>query len=189
MAQKPRPVWEDDLAKKFGALLIDAFKKSERKVFKANRAAGKARAQMKKQGKPHLVETVNKAMAQGRKERAAREAQRRINANIEYRRRKIKGGGAKAVGLETRAEAAKRKGTTIRRGREVPISEKKALEMETQARRATAQSRKGNAARKAEQQKMLADMRAAKKAGNTSKVVDITRRLRAHETKYGRFLY
>jgi hypothetical protein len=187
MAQKPRPQWEDDLAKKFGQMLLDAFKKSDRKVFKAERAASKARAQMRKQGKPLFAEEVTKTMKQARKDRAAREAQRRINANIEYGRRKIKGGGSKAADLQTRSEAAVRKGTTIRRGREVPISKKKTEEMVTQSKRATAQARRGNAARRAEQQKMMAEIRAAQKAGDAAKVNKMVAKMNAHVKRYGRF--
>lgn len=187
MAQKPRPAWEDDAAKKLGAMLIDAFRKSEKKVAQAGRVAKKARKQMRQQGKPGLTKVVDKAMATGRSQRKARETQRLMNANIEYRRRQITGGGLKAVNLETRAEAAARKGTTIRYGREVPISKKKTEELVTQAKRATAQARKGNLARKAEQQKMMTEMRAARKAGDTSKAMRISRRYRAHVEKYGRF--
>lgn len=187
MAKKPSPKWNDDAAKKMATIIFNAFRKSEKKAFQAKRAAKTATSQMRKQGKKDLTRIVNDAVKGGQKQRRAAEVQKRVNTSIEYSRRQIKGGGSKAADMATRAEATASKGTTLRKGKEVPVSKKKVAEMRTEAGYATSQAKKGNAAKREKQADLLKRANEARKSGNSELSNKLRSQYRDHVKKYGRF--
>lgn len=187
--QKPRPAWNDDAFNTLARIIGNAMRKTEKKANQARRAATKAQEQMTKQGKPAMVEATKKLMKTENAARATRAADRLKYENEMAKRELMKRlkGGRGAANVATMAEAAGSKGTVIRRGKEVPVSKAKAAELATQAKRATAQSKKGNEAKRRVQRELLENAKTLRKAGKTKEAARLKARYDAHVKKYGRY--
>jgi hypothetical protein len=184
MAKKPQPAWTDDAANSLLKIIRKAMRsENPRKVEQAGRVVGKATKQATKQGN----KSGRKIMAQGYKgEVKFAKDQKMASAEIERRARNeaiVKRQG-RTVNAAQLGEAAGRKGSKLKAGKEVAMSAEKAEAARVQGRRATAQRAKGNAARKAEQIKLDNQIKNAKSA--TEKRA-LRQKLRAHEDKHGRF--
>lgn len=184
MAKKPQPAWTDDAAGTLLKIIRRAMQsENPKKVEQAGRVVGKATKQATKQGN----KSGRKIIAEGYKGQVKFAAEKRMGeAEIKRRARNeaiIKRQG-RTVNAAQLGEAAGRKGSKLKAGKEVAMSAEKAEAARIQGKRATAQRAKGNAARKAEQEKLAAQYKNAKSADEK---LAIKRKLRAHEDKYGRF--
>lgn len=182
--KKPQPAWTDDAANTLVKIIRKAMRgESPRKVEQAGRVAAKATKQAAKQGRKTGKEIIAKGykgevkFAKDQKMAAAEIARRARNEAIIKRQ-------GKTVGAAQLGEAAGRKGSKLKAGKEVPMSKENVAKAVEQGKKATSQRAKGNAARKKEQE-ALADR--IKNSKSASEKVALRRKLRAHEEKHGRF--
>lgn len=183
-SRKPQPAWTDDAANSLLKIIRKAMRgDSPRKVEQAGRVAAKATkqaaAQGRKSGKAIIAQGYKGEVKFAKDQKmAAAEIKRRASKEALIKKHN------RTVGAAQLGEAAGRKGSKLKAGKEVAMSAEKAEAARVQGRRATAQRAKGNAARKAEQEKLGNQIKNAKSA---SEKLALRRKLRAHEEKYGRF--
>lgn len=179
-ARKPKIAWGDDAIKAVMTILRNAEKSG--KTTKALKVGKRIEKQFVKQGKPKAeVKALQTKMGYMRDELRAPKvaAVRAKNAEIIAKQERT----LRATRL---GDAATEKGSKLKKGKEIPMSQKKAREAALQGKRAGAQRAKGNAARKAEQERL--QKMANDRSLPAKKRVDARRRLRKLQGNEGNFL-
>jgi hypothetical protein len=184
MAKKPQPAWTDDAAEMLTKIIKKAMasgRSSKRE--QAARVVGKATKQATKQGNKSGRKIIKQGYAGVLKSEAeAREAAAQIAARA--RKERLVKQHSRTVNAQQLGEAAGRKGSKLKGGKEIPMSKQRIAEVERQGSVAGSQRAKGNAKRAAEQQDLRDKIKNTK---NASDKLRLRRQLRAHEEKHGRF--
>jgi hypothetical protein len=184
VAKKPQPAWTDDAAKKLVNIIknaMDSGRSSKRE--QAARVVGKATKQATKQGNKSGRKIIKEGYAgKLRAEAEARDAASQIAARA--RKERLVKQHSRTVNAQQLSEAAGRKGSKLKGGKEIPMSKQRIAEVERQGSVAGSQRAKGNAKRAAEQQDLRDKIKNTK---NASDKLRLRRQLRAHEEKHGRF--
>lgn len=152
--------------------------KAERTVKMAKKAAGQMKSQKKVVRSGKTLDAISEA-TKARTERFAQ--QRKFKAIADKERLIAK--HEKTLRATRLGDAVESKGSKLVGGKEMALGKKRAEGAITQGRRAGAASKAGNARRKAEQQELGRQIRAAK----GPEKYRLKQKLRAHEEKYGRF--
>lgn len=180
-SKKPKIQWGDDASKLIG-IIRKAILAGGKNADQGSRVASKAAKQMTKQGKKAMAADVRTAKKGAAATRAmlVKDAAR---AEAAAAGKKVMSAQERTLRATRLGEAVGTKGTKLVRGKEMALGEKKASDAISQGVRASSQRAKGNAKLRAVQETLRREAKAAKGAERVAKM----RKLRAHETKHGRF--